>query len=691
MAEKFILHVEVLFATIDDLETHFARLRSKGEYFYSANLPRVINVLSIGMSHVREARMLCRKTVDLFTLLSHTQETGDKRVGMTQELLALVTGLAHYLKILIRIALTGALKLEREYNFDVGLSSFLDHLQALQSNKGNPSARRIKAEATPHSPEAGCPSTQGVSYGYKSLAPENAGETPFGPHALDGTAKPLAPPSDLCLECRQTVEEDCVRLGTYRRWHSACVKCKSCGKVATAPLPPKDPNPPPKEKDDEDKDSKPQSKLPSVRRAPALVDEFVFEPAPLREGATTTELAVAVIFCVDHGHAGCERGFQAVSRLEQYAFLLNVALRRLYLLLKRRGVIPMSAGEHIFVVLRRLSDILILFSFQAAASAASQGIEQPGNETYRSSSELARLSISSSVGGLDRKHSATARIPKRSTIVESPSGRIVQTADTAHPHRVQGQADLHNQRQQVPTVANTPPTPSTPTLRQPQPRTAGNSTPLLQPRPPTSSPAGWQQNQGFSSPNSNMPDDFRPSFARNNTQVYIVDEQSAPTSPSQEHEESPTGLTPNDAVLTLADIPNLMTTVQGTEAGHPPPLDRGKIISELPPLELAIIKHAAVLGLTRSPLRDQFELDELLEMVNLKKGGWWGKIFKGDKKAAKKKGVYKTGVPHHLLLTLNLRCRGCLRCATRTIGGAPRCRLQFWLFTDDPTNTEHCG
>src|SRR6267378_1290735 len=65
------------------------------------------------MSHVREARMLCRKTVDLFTLLSHTQETGARRMGMTQELLALVTGLAHYLKILIRIALTGALRLER--------------------------------------------------------------------------------------------------------------------------------------------------------------------------------------------------------------------------------------------------------------------------------------------------------------------------------------------------------------------------------------------------------------------------------------------------------------------------------------------------------------------------------------------------------------------------------------------------
>jgi hypothetical protein len=30
MAEKFILHVEVLFATIDDLEYHFGRLGQKG-------------------------------------------------------------------------------------------------------------------------------------------------------------------------------------------------------------------------------------------------------------------------------------------------------------------------------------------------------------------------------------------------------------------------------------------------------------------------------------------------------------------------------------------------------------------------------------------------------------------------------------------------------------------------------------
>ncbi len=137
MAERFILHVECLFGCIDDLENFFITRGVKGK---STSNPLVfnlvLNLIFSGMSHVREARMLCRKTVDLFTLLSRSSsqqsstssqpsngqgpssqvQTQEQRVGMTQELLALVTGLAHYLKILIRIALTGGLKLGREHS-----------------------------------------------------------------------------------------------------------------------------------------------------------------------------------------------------------------------------------------------------------------------------------------------------------------------------------------------------------------------------------------------------------------------------------------------------------------------------------------------------------------------------------------------------------------------------------------------
>src|ERR1700722_13714595 len=122
------------------------------------------------MSHVREARMLCRKTVDLFTLLSHTHETGARRMGITQELLALVTGLAHYLKILIRIALTGALKLEREQNVPEAMTSFLDKLHLLAVQGGNPTARRLvkgmNGEVLPPAQNENV-GPQGVTYGFR--------------------------------------------------------------------------------------------------------------------------------------------------------------------------------------------------------------------------------------------------------------------------------------------------------------------------------------------------------------------------------------------------------------------------------------------------------------------------------------------------------------------------------------------
>ena len=296
--------------------------------------------------------MLCRKTVDLFTLLSHTQETGARRMGMTQELLALVTGLAHYLKILIRLALTGALKREREQDVREAITNFLDKLHMLAIQGSNPSARRImkrsNGELIPQS-DSGNLGTQGVVYGFKSLAPENAGESPFSASPKDPVLAKVPvvnPPSDLCVKCNQTVEEDCVRLGTYQRWHSHCLTCQTCGKAAAMPTFKEPKTIEDREKDGsqpgQDKESKPKAS--TARRPPANVGVFVFEVETVKE-TTSFGVIPTAIFCTEHGHGGCRSGFQAVSRLEQYAFLLNVALRRLYVLLKKRGVVPLSPGK----------------------------------------------------------------------------------------------------------------------------------------------------------------------------------------------------------------------------------------------------------------------------------------------------------------------------------------------------------
>jgi hypothetical protein len=180
--------------------------------------------------------MLCRKTVELFTLLTGI---GERRpMDMTRELLALVTALAHYLKVLIRIALTGALKLEQLQSVKDATTSFLDKLHLLAVRRADPSAKRLITGSHDESLNLilhANPGTQGVVYGFRSLSPEYAGESPFSQTGMNSKLS-TASPSDLCVRCCETVEEDCVRLGTYQRWHSNCIQCARCGKVARVPI-----------------------------------------------------------------------------------------------------------------------------------------------------------------------------------------------------------------------------------------------------------------------------------------------------------------------------------------------------------------------------------------------------------------------------------------------------------------------
>ncbi|KAL5513234.1 RGA1 [Sanghuangporus vaninii] len=593
MAEKFILHVEVLFATIDDLETCFSRLNLKG------------------MSHVREARLLCRKTVDLFTLLSKPQES-QRRTGMTQELLALVTGLAHYLKILIRIALTGSLKLERDHSVREAMTSFLDKLHLLAVEGGNPSARRVIRGGEKHTDDhGGAASTQGVSYGFKSLAPEFAGESPFNdsPDSSVPLAERLSikPPSDLCIKCETTVEEDCVRLGTYQRWHSQCLQCTTCGKVSAPPFPKE----PPKEPGSDEKEVTPP-KVSTVRRPPANVDIFVYDQSTAKDspyGPVPT-----AIFCLDHQRAGCIGGFQAVTRLEQYAFLLNVALRRLAYLLKRRGLlIPPTASP--------------------AGQAQTHDFSEL--QAHRESNDNMRLK--SSVP-LERRISA--RMPKRSTIVESPSGRTVQPTNVAN---------VTTQRGAIPAAQVQPATAlaaSTRPIRPgQQPSAYGAPTSPLpqqergQPVRPRLAAPGNLSGSLFDEKGQII----RPNFISNNTGVMIVDD-SAPNSPSGGADEPP--MTVAQDGITLADIPHVIEAEEARKQHRAlPSQSTVPTIAELTPLELMIVKHAALLALSRSPLKNDFELDDLLEFIEVKKGGFWNKFFKKDKQ---KKGVF--GVPLEILL-----------------------------------------
>lgn len=568
-------------------------------------------------------------------------------MGMTQELLALVTGLAHYLKILIRIALTGALKLEREQATTVpeALGAFLDKLHMLAIQGGAPGAKRMLRRANGEaSSSAGASSssslpevlnananagTQGVTYGFRSLAPENAGESPFAGGAAHGKVAAVNPPSDLCVKCGLTVEEDCVRLGTYQRWHSHCLQCATCGRAAAvqAPKEEKERKGSEGEERDRDKDkdkdkdkgegskepngsvNTASTKLSSARRPPANVKIFLYDPTTMQESAQFGSVPT-MILCNEHAHAGCRSGFQTVSRLEQYAFLLNVALRRLYVLLKKRGVVPATPGKYCLMTIVSSSECLYVdFDHNLIAPGASAPREV-ARDPY--SDDINRLK---SVH-LDRKLSATARVPKRSTVVESPTGKVAQAADAVH-----GSSSRSAQAQHA------------------RPQMAKGS-PQSQPQSQSQS----QQPMGHAHPSRPhvMPpgtlETIRPPFARQNTEVMIVDE-SAPTSPTGGNDES--RLPGVDDGITLADIPQLVEAAQAREQHRSLPR-KGSVpfLAELNPVELAIVKHSAVLALIRSPLKDQFDLEEILELVEMKKSSFWNKLFKqgNDKKGVKKKG-----------------------------------------------------
>ena len=125
-----------------------------------------------------------------------------------------------------------------------------------------------------------------------------------------------------------------------------------------------------------------------------------------------------------------------------------------------------------------------------------------------------------------------------------------------------------------------------------------------------------------------------------NTAIKIVDE-SGPSSPS--------GVGADDDMvggiedgITLADIPQLVEAAQAREQRRSLPSQSSiPYVGDLSPLQLAVVKHAAVLVLQRSPLRDQFDLDEILELVEVKKSSFWKQLFKAgnDKKNLKKKGA----------------------------------------------------
>nr|POF26120.1 rho-type gtpase-activating protein 1 [Quercus suber] len=186
-AKKFITHVDVLFAAADDLDALLQTEMVNREKHDERSVRTFDAIVHPGLSYSREAKLLCKKVVAFFQLLAESQDTGVRRLGVTQELLSLVTGLAHYLKLMIRICLSGALKLERETSSSQGLESFLLDISKLDERLENDNQNESTSDA--------------VSYVDKQ--------------------------ADTCPVCSKAVEDKCFRRDATVI-HTQCLVCSKC-------------------------------------------------------------------------------------------------------------------------------------------------------------------------------------------------------------------------------------------------------------------------------------------------------------------------------------------------------------------------------------------------------------------------------------------------------------------------------
>ena len=470
---------------------------------------------------------MCKKIVSFFSLLSKTQETGVRKLGVTQELLALVTGLAHYLKLLIRICLQGSLKVEREQKSSDGLYQFLDELNDLEV---------IKTD-------------------------ERSLEDITGTSGLSGSQ------SDCCMSCKLPIEDECTRR-EEQRCHLACLRCANCARELA-------------------------QNLEDVRWS-------------------SQNEAIYCNNCEKRVPGGAVGGFEKVTRLEQYIFLLRAALARLLGVLKSTGTVPHTADDpnlngYNSSEGHRLATIAeppLLRSDTRSKSYGGNADDNPRESSYENTlNDVRRLRSTR----MDKHLSSTIKKARTSRIMDGPDGRSVRPGSAGADG-----SDTRNGDFQIVEERDS---------------NGESRTELL-----------------FGKENALTLDDIP---------RIVAAEQAKDQRPNAYKHAR------HEMFRTSVTEPKLLNGHQrnfssGNGLDMPAPgepssqrRDGGKrYFSELSALEYFIVRHVAVIAM-QPMLEGHFTMEELLNLIETRKPTFWnkmGKAFKNDaKKGSKKKGVF--GVP----------------------------------------------
>ncbi|KAI4104484.1 MAG: hypothetical protein L6R37_003227 [Teloschistes peruensis] len=511
VAKKFIWHVDVLFGATDHLD---ALMTSQG-----------MKSLAYG----REAKLLCKKIVAFFALLTKTQETGVRKLGVTQELLSLVTGLAHYLKLLIRISLQGALKLERERKTIEGLRCFLDELGDLSSVKEAEKSHDLTA-------------------GVIGLADQQ---------------------SDVCCGCRQPIDDECVRFGRDR-WHKKHLECHYC-------------------------------------EAP-LGDDL--SNALWSEGESQ---AVCRRCVKDRGRASdAKAGFENVTRLSQYVYLLRVALARLLSVLRSGGTLPHTSDDpnlttydsnegHRVGPGGKLEPPLLRSQSRSKSYAGSSALDdKPGSSYEQTVGEMKRLRSTR----MDTQLSSNLKKARTSRILDGPEAQSIRPGSS-------GNDGLDKKKGGFQIVED-------------------------------------RDASGFAT--TDLTFGGHDALTLDDIPRIVAAEQAKEQRPnaSRYARNQLTGSTPHQPKL-LSGHQRNFSDGQQLEAGADATTQRPKrYFSELSALEYFIVRHVAVLSM-EPLLHGHYTLEDLLGLIETRKPTFWGKFgkafTKNDKaKVGKKKGVFGVGL-----------------------------------------------
>ncbi|KAL8948074.1 MAG: hypothetical protein Q9222_005704 [Ikaeria aurantiellina] len=510
VAKKFIFHVEVLFGATDRLDSLMTSQGMKN------------------LAYGREAKLLCKKIVSFFSLLTKTQETGVRKLGVTQELLSLVTGLAHYLKLLIRISLQGALKLERERKNTEGLHRFLEELGNLENIK--------EAE-----------NSLDLTSGVTGLADQQ---------------------SDLCYRCSQPVDDECAKFG-QDRWHKKHVECDYC--------------------------------------QTSLGDDLgnaLWSPSESR-------IVCRRCFMERNRAADAEAGFETVTRLMQYVYLLRVALARLLSVLRSGGTLPHTSDDpnlktydsnqgHRVGPSGQLEPPLLRSQSRSKSYAGTSNVEDNTGSSYQQTvGEMKRLRSTR----MDTQLSTNLKKARTSRILDGPEAQSIR------------------------------------------PGSAGDD-------------GSNKKTQGFQIVEDRDASGFATTdLTFGNHEALTLDDIPRIVAAEQAKEQRPNASRYARNQLAGSNIhqPKLLSGHQRNFSDGQQ-LDTGadlntqrpkRYFSELSALEYFIVRHVAVLSM--EPLLDgHYTLEDLLGLIETRKPTFWGKFgkaFKNDKpKGGKKKGVFGVGL-----------------------------------------------